>query len=75
MTSRQRTHDAARIAQGWRRVPVWLDPETLIALDIMKRLMAKKQSEQSCLRWAIRQAALSLAEAEARVLEIITPPT
>ncbi len=56
MTSRQRAHDAQRIAQGWRRVPVWLDPETLGALAQI-RADAPHLSEMAAIRWAIREVA------------------
>jgi hypothetical protein len=51
--SRQRTHDAKRIKEGWRRIPVWLDPETLVALAASKN----GRSEQETIRAAVRQAA------------------
>jgi hypothetical protein len=50
--SRQSAYDARRLASGWRRVPVWLDPETNKVLDGLKREL--ETSEQEAIRWALR---------------------
>ena len=50
--TRQREHDARRIAQGWRRVPVWLDPETLERVALIKEQLAC--SEAQAIRTALR---------------------
>ena len=49
---RQREHDARRIAAGWRRVPVWLDPETLRHVGRVRAALTC--SEQEAIRHAVR---------------------
>lgn len=51
--SRQSAYDARRLAQGWRRVPVWLDAETQAALE----RLAGRGEVQEAIRRAIREAA------------------
>ncbi len=51
--TRQSAYDARRIASGWKRIPVWLDPETLVALD---RLSGGIVSQQEAIRRAIKGA-------------------
>lgn len=56
MTSRQSAYDRRRLAQGWRRVPVWLDAVTIQSLDTL-RAVWPESSAQELIRVAVRQMA------------------
>lgn len=54
MPSRQYASQQRKIEAGWRRVPVWFDPEGLARLAALTREGA---SEQAAIRRAVEMAA------------------
>ena len=58
--SRQRAHALRKLADGWRRIDIWLSPANIVQLRVASERLAA--SEQDVMRRALNDLYLELTK-------------